>query len=281
MVDVRPVAEAERVEDLYGIEPRAFTAARNALVKKLRAAGHKEEAARVGRLRRPPATAWALNMVARNQPALISEVLDRGGDLRVAMEKAVGGDASDLHSAQAAERRAVEAATSTAISYLKDSGNAGNEAARQRMAATLRAAVVDDSVADLLREGVLDSDHDQPGFGLENFQAPAEKTGEPADEDSTAPGNETSEKAQADAEDLRRRALQLEAAVRAADEAAASARQAVSEAEAELSRLEQRLEQLKRDSEDAERASVEARQRAAEATEQAEVVSGRIGGDTA
>ena len=163
----RPGGDAGR--DLYGLDPGAFTAARNTLARRLRTEGHKAEAALVARLRRPPVTAWALNQVARHQPGVIDAVLDAGAGLRAATEDALGGDASGLRTAQAWERRAVEAAVAAAVAHLVAAGHGAGDVTTQRMTGTVRAALVDATVAAALREGILDDDRDAPGFGLDAF----------------------------------------------------------------------------------------------------------------
>ncbi|MBA2280587.1 MAG: hypothetical protein H0W25_05030, partial [Acidimicrobiia bacterium] len=57
--------EAGAGDDLYTVEPGTFIAARHARVKELKAAGQKQDAAVVAKLRRPTPGAWALNQVAR------------------------------------------------------------------------------------------------------------------------------------------------------------------------------------------------------------------------
>ncbi len=157
---------------LYAVVPDQFVAARDALVRRLRAGGDKAEAARVAKLRRPPPTTWALNQVARHAPALIDDLLGAGAVLRSAMERALRGDASELRQARAEERSAVDAIVDDARRRLEDAGHAPTDAMNQRMAATLRAAIVDDSVADLLQRGMLDRDQDAPGFGMDSLAAP-------------------------------------------------------------------------------------------------------------
>jgi hypothetical protein len=157
---------------LYAIVPDQFVAARDALVRRLRTRGDKAEAARVAKLRRPPPTTWALNQVARHTPALIEGLLGAGAVLRSAMEKALRGDASELRQARASERSAVDAIVDDAGRRLDDAGHTPTDVMNQRMAATLRAAIVDDSVADLLQRGMLDRDRDAPGFGMDSLAAP-------------------------------------------------------------------------------------------------------------
>src|SRR5436190_19943757 len=99
----------EPADHLYALSPEDFTAARNALAKELRAAGDKDTAAAVAKLRRPSVGAHALNQVAREQPEVIEDALDAGIALREASEAAAGGDASGLREATAAERAAAQA----------------------------------------------------------------------------------------------------------------------------------------------------------------------------
>jgi hypothetical protein len=163
----RDQAEPASAADLYGLPVDRFTEARNGLVKRLKAAGERDEAARIAKLRRPPATAWALNQVAPQRPGLIDAVLDAGETLKAAMQSTLGGDRSGLRAAQLAEREAVDAVLAAAAEHLESAGLAAGDQAHQRLAATVRAAVVDGSVAALLRAGELDRDHDQPGFGMD------------------------------------------------------------------------------------------------------------------
>ena len=120
----------------------------------------------MAKLRRPPVTAWALNRVARSAPSLIDDLATAGAELREAMDEAVAGDASRLRDAQAAERASLDAVVEAGCRQLDESGRPASDANRQRMTATLRAAVVDDTVAAQLRTGGLGGDRDAPGFGL-------------------------------------------------------------------------------------------------------------------
>lgn len=159
-----PGGEAGR--DLYAVEPSHFVSARDGLVKRLRADGRRDEAALVAKLRRPPATAWALNRVARTQPDLVEAVLDAGAGLRAATEAALGGDASGLRAAQARERRAADVVAGAGIAHLVAAGRIAGDDARRRMMATLRAAAVDPDAAARLVAGVLDDDREAPGFAV-------------------------------------------------------------------------------------------------------------------
>jgi hypothetical protein len=167
------VPDPESTDDLYALDPEQFTAARNQLAKRIRGDGDRERAAAVAKLRRPPATAWVLNRVARSSSKLIDDLLTAGERLQSAMNDALAGDRSGVRDAEAAERDARAAVVDAASVELEESGRPANDANRQRMIGTLRAAVVDDAVADLLRRGVLDADQEAPGFGFGSLSVPA------------------------------------------------------------------------------------------------------------
>ncbi|MDQ1377497.1 MAG: hypothetical protein QOE15_1670 [Acidimicrobiaceae bacterium] len=250
--------------DLYAVVPEQFVAARDTFVRRLRSAGDKAKAARIAKLRRPPLTTWALNQVARNVPALIEELLDAGGILRSAMEKALRGDASDLRQARATERSAVDAIVDEAGRRIDEAGYTRTDVMNQRMAATLRAAIVDESVANLLQDGVLDRDQDAPGFGMDSLTAPLTLVPPGADDGA---GDEPPDEACQDQADVAERARRRQKAVDEADRLAAEGQ--VLEAEAD--RLEADAHRLANEAKVASDASEAARTRAAAAREAADV----------
>jgi hypothetical protein len=68
--------------ELYALDPQEFVRERDALAKQLRASGDRDEAARVKALRRPTVAAWAINQVAREQPHVVSALVDAAADAR-------------------------------------------------------------------------------------------------------------------------------------------------------------------------------------------------------
>jgi len=72
------------VEALLTVPPDEFVAARNALVKSLRGAGRKDDAAAVAALRRPSVVDWALNTVASESPDVVGTVSHAASRLRQA-----------------------------------------------------------------------------------------------------------------------------------------------------------------------------------------------------
>ena len=148
--------DAEAIDALYALDPSDFTAARNALVKQLKAEKRKDDAAVVAALRRPSSAAWALNQVAREVPALVTAALDAGARL----SEASSGDPAAFRAATADERVAVAALVKAAARKLGSGPTPG------ALAATVHAAELDDAVADQLRRGVLDTDHQRTGLGF-------------------------------------------------------------------------------------------------------------------
>jgi hypothetical protein len=245
------VSERPDVDALYELPPEQFVAARDALAKVLRSQGDRAGASGVVRRRRPPASAWALNQVARVAPRLIDDLLAAGNTLRAAMSDAMAGDASSLRRAEAGERAAVDAILTSAGAQLDAHGQTLTDVHRQRMTATLRAAVLDEQVAAPLQGGVLDSDHEAPpfGFGADLEVVPRTPTPSPKRQvrpDPAAIARERARKAEharvkAEAGRLQRRADRLEEeadnAARRAAELKAKATDAAAAAAAMMAKL--------------------------------------------
>jgi hypothetical protein len=241
-------------EDLYELFPAEFVGARNALVRRLRATGERDQASEVAKLRRPPVSAWALNQLARHQPERIGRVLTAGAALRAAMDAAVAGDSSGVRGAQAVERTAVSDALGAATEILGAKDQPVTDVATRRMAETLRAAVLDPTIAERLRAGVLEDDQESPGFGLEGTGSEA-ATGAAA-----ATTSDRAERSDAMKRERRRRA-QAERA----------------ELQAEAQRLSDRAQRLGARAEEAEARATEARAQAERAEAAASAAWERVG----
>ena len=80
---------------LYGGPAEDFVASRKSLTASLRAAGQRDEAAEVAKLRKPTRTAWALDAAVAAEPEVVDQVAaaaaamadaqGSGGDVRGAM----------------------------------------------------------------------------------------------------------------------------------------------------------------------------------------------------
>lgn len=259
MADVPEVADP-----LYGLPADEFVAARDALVKELRAEGDEELAAQVKALRRPSAAAAALNRAVRAEPGLLDAVLIATAELRDAMGT---GDRDALRAATRAEREASRALLAAAAEL---AGPVSAEAA-QRMASTLRAAALDDDLTTLLRRGVLSEDLEATGLELVLGGQPAARSTRTGGEARSRKPPKRGEGAKADGDDAAaeaaaaaERATQREAAEAAvaaagarAEELAAAAEAAEREAEA-LAKAAARAEQEATDARAAAVAAAEA-----------------------
>jgi hypothetical protein len=165
-MEVRELATELAGDELFGLPPEEFVAARDEVARRLRREGDAEAARRVKALRRPSLSAWAVNQLARSQQRALEGLLAAGERLRAAHQAALaGGDAAELRSATRAEREAVAGLVSAALDRLREAGHPTTETTRDRIAATLHAAAASPEAADLVRHGRLIADLDPSGFG--------------------------------------------------------------------------------------------------------------------
>jgi hypothetical protein len=164
---VSGLADAEVGDELFGLPPEEFVAARDELARRLRREGEAEAAKRVKALRRPPLSAWAVNQLARG-PEGLGQLLAAGERLRAAHQAALAGEgAAELRAAAKAEREAVAALVLDALELLREAGHPTTDATRDRVAATLHAAAANPEAAELVGGGRLTADLDPSGFGAD------------------------------------------------------------------------------------------------------------------
>jgi hypothetical protein len=163
---VSKLADAQAGDELFGLPPEEFVAARDELARRLRRAGDAEAAKRVKALRRPSLSAWAVNQLARGRGPGLEGLLAAGERLRAAHQTALTGEgAAELRAAAKAERDAVAGLVREAMALLAEAGHATTDATRDRVAATLHAAAASPEAADLVGNGRLTADLDPSGFG--------------------------------------------------------------------------------------------------------------------
>lgn len=150
-------AELERrIDDLYAETPERFTAARNALAAELRAEGRREDEKLVRGLKRPSALAWAVNVAARGDRPLVTELLEAGNALRAEQQRALSGRGADkLRDATEARRETVLRLRDAAAAVVRTAGR-DPRASFDELAATFEAASVDEEAGELLRAGRLE-----------------------------------------------------------------------------------------------------------------------------
>lgn len=154
-----PLAAA--MDELYGADPDTFMERRTALVTKARADGADADAKRIGALRKPTRSAYAINALARTDPDAVGRLLDLGERWRAA-EKSV--DARQIRELTRSRRRLIDELTRAAFAAADEADPSA--ALRDEVVATLTAALADGTVADEVERGVLVKPARWEGFGF-------------------------------------------------------------------------------------------------------------------
>jgi hypothetical protein len=154
----------ELADRLYAAHPETFTAERDKAVADARAAGDRELATVIGKLRKPTVAAWLVNLLALRRPDLVAELAELAGHLRAAQRDLRGDQLREL----SAQRRAVvsalvEQARAVAVGEQRELARAKLPLAD--VESTLTAALADEEVAAQVRSGRLVRTVEYTGFG--------------------------------------------------------------------------------------------------------------------
>lgn len=151
----------EIVRELYVLPPTDFVAARNELVRQARAAGSREVAEQLRRLRRPTRSAWLVNLLARDSAAM-QGLSTLGRELRDAQTGLVRTELRDL-----AERRRhlIADLLKQARVHAVEAGVTLTPTLLSEVESTLQAALVDLAGAMTIRNGRLVRPLSHAGFG--------------------------------------------------------------------------------------------------------------------
>ncbi|MFD9703213.1 hypothetical protein [Lentzea sp. NPDC059081] len=151
-------------DELYGLPPKEFTAARNAAAKQ---AGDKDLAKAIADLRRPTVGAWAVNRLVRDAPEGLAEAL--------------GLSTAELTMRELGRRRK-ELMETLVYRTLELTGPLADDAVTQ-VRGTLTAAMADPDSAAQVRRGHLTKALEYSGFG---FALPAPEPAGDSGEDALA-----------------------------------------------------------------------------------------------
>ena len=99
------MAGDDAIDELYGLDPSDFVAARNDLARRLRREGDRTLAAEVATLRRPTPAAWAVNQLTRRHRDDVEELVRLGEALQAAQDEALGGPERPRSSSPRRSRR--------------------------------------------------------------------------------------------------------------------------------------------------------------------------------
>ena len=140
---MEPASIDEAKDALYGEPVSEFIAARDTMVKAVRAGGDRELANEIKALRKPSAVAAVVNEVVRADPDGVELILQAASLLRSAQAGALAGTAIDASELQQQYRAAIQALAQTASSR------------RVEVRAALEAATIDEASNEDLRNGSL------------------------------------------------------------------------------------------------------------------------------
>jgi hypothetical protein len=156
-VDLDAVAD-----ELYGLWPGEFTAARTEREKEARAAGDKELARQVKALGRPTTVGWLANRLVRDHGDELQPLLELGDALREATAVLQG---EELRALSQQQHQLVAALVRQARRDAAGSGHRVGEDAARGLEETLRAALADADLSAQLAAGRLTGGLQHSGFG--------------------------------------------------------------------------------------------------------------------
>ncbi|MGY1666905.1 hypothetical protein [Geodermatophilus sp. SYSU D00696] len=153
----------EVADELYGLAPGDFVAARTEAARRARAAGDRALAQRIAALGKPTTAAWACNALVREQPDEIAGLIELGDLLREA-QQALAGD--QLRTLGTQRSRLLAALTRQARAVAARLGHPLSDAVADGVEQTLRAALADPEAGEALLAGRLTGPLSPRGTGL-------------------------------------------------------------------------------------------------------------------
>ena len=245
------------VDQLHAVPLEDFVAERKRLAKELRSGGDRDAAAELAKLPKPSAPAWALNHVAREEPAAVADWLEATGAVRDASAHADRSSGDALRAAMAAHRDATRQLLATVRDRARPNGRPLTEPMLDRVRDLLQAATADEARAELLRAGrAVEGEEDaaQPdgdaedGAGRDGTEIGRSakdrtETGR-SSKDHTETGRSSKDRSSKDRTETRRSSMSRSSKDRAADDRAAADVRAAKEREAREAAEHAELERL-------------------------------------
>jgi hypothetical protein len=253
-----------RLDELFASEPKDFTAARDALVRDLKAADRADEAAEVKALRKPTVAVAAVNRTARERREQMAALVEIGDEL-AALQAEKDPDRDELRDLTRQRRTLLQQLTDHAANTTDRP-----DGARSSIAATLDTASLDEHLRDDLQRGRLTQElspatrfvlGDDAPPAAPRARAPRSKRDVPPPRDELA-----ARRARVELEAAQERAEEAEESVREQSDAAAEATERlgaahrhIADLEAALADARAELTDAKRGERDAQRAERRAR----------------------
>jgi hypothetical protein len=154
----------DSLDDLYRIPLSAFTPARNALVTRLKKAGHQDQADLVKGLVKPSVPAWTVNQLFWHHRPAFDALMAIGERFRKAQAAQFHGQPADLRGPLEERREALSSMARQAAVILRDAGHNPTPDTMRRITSTLEALSTMGSSPEAARAGRLIDDVDPPGF---------------------------------------------------------------------------------------------------------------------
>ncbi|WP_251096176.1 hypothetical protein [Streptomyces sp. Caat 7-52] len=269
-------------DELYGLRPEDFVAARDRRALDARKAGDQALAKEIGALRRPNLAAWASNLLVHRQPEEVRPLLGLGEELRRAHREL---DGARLRRLSRRQNEVIGALGRQARRLAAQAGHPVGEGVQREVEETLHAVLADPQAAREWAAGRLV----RPLSSTAGFPAadeavlgggPAPAAAEPgtpargkdrADETERRPGKDRADDAERRLRltEARKEAREAERELRAREEEADAAARAADEAGARLAGAEERIGELRERLRHAEEEQRRARDGARDARERA------------
>jgi hypothetical protein len=147
-----PVSLDAVADELYGLRPEQFTAARSRRAAAARTAGDRGLAEQITALRRPSLSAWASNLLVHEQPDEVQPLLDLGTALRQAHSEL---DGEQLRELVRQQRMLIRALSRQAAQLAADAGHPLGQDAQREVQETLQAVLADPDAAERWAAGRL------------------------------------------------------------------------------------------------------------------------------
>jgi hypothetical protein len=215
-------------QELYGLVPTQFTAARDAKASEARQAGRPDLASSLKKLRKPSVAAWLANLLVLERSRDVERLIDLGGELRAPSNKIEG---EQIRRISKEKGDVVSKLMREATSMASRMGQPISVAALQELEATLEAAFADSHAAEDVRGGHLSRGLHYSGLG---FTTPTQTTSPSRGKGTASPRSSRSDPDRIAAQ---RKLDKANREVQQADAEVKKARQAVAKAADGLTRL--------------------------------------------
>ncbi|MGW3032168.1 hypothetical protein ACWDCB_13185 [Streptomyces sp. NPDC001178] len=228
-------------DELYALKPEDFTAARDARAAEARRAGDRTLAGKISKLRRPSLSAWASNLLVREQPEETDALLRLGEGLRQAHRDLDGAQLRELSRRQHA---LINALSRQARQLASQAGHPVGEGVQREVETILHAVLADPDAAREWAGGRLVKAFDQAVGFPQAADGARPRPREPAPAPPARDRSRAGEEQRRRLEQARQQAEEAERDLTARQEEAAAADRQARDTQARADELEQRLTEL-------------------------------------